>query len=330
MTTSRLFFHNRLPRLPVENSVLIYDRRLAKVWGKWIHRFPVSYGVRSGEELKDLSRFPAHVKNLLKKTEGLSSRELTVIAFGGGSVGDFAGFFASVFKRGVRFVQVPSTWLAAIDSAHGGKTALNVEGYKNQIGSFYPAERIHLVKEVLMELGERRFREAQPEAVKVALLDSPRLWSEVRKSETSRQLWSLLPQLIRAKMKIVKRDPKETKGLRHLLNLGHTLGHVIESELGCPHGLAVGSGLRFSLEWSRHLGFLPSTWFESLEGHVTEAASLRRQIRALRNPRRALLQDKKKSRQGRIGFVFLRRPGSPLIREVSVDEILAEMRRQAL
>ena len=72
---------------------------------------------------------------------------MSIAVLGGGSVGDFGGFVASIFKRGVRLVQIPSTWLAAIDSAHGGKTALNVEGVKNQIGTFYPAEKIYFSEE---------------------------------------------------------------------------------------------------------------------------------------------------------------------------------------
>ena len=88
--------------------------------------FPQRYGVCAGEDLKDLAAFPKHVEHLLEIAAPLPQSRLSVVALGGGSVGDFAGFFASVFKRGVPLQQIPSTWLAAIDSAHGGKNALNV------------------------------------------------------------------------------------------------------------------------------------------------------------------------------------------------------------
>src|SRR6185295_5151716 len=111
----------------------------------WLKKFPCRYGVKSGESLKDLEKFPGHCKAILQMTEKIETRPLQLIAVGGGSVGDFAGFVASTLKRGVPLIHVPSTWLAAIDSTHGGKTALNVAGIKNQIGTFKQAEKIIVV-----------------------------------------------------------------------------------------------------------------------------------------------------------------------------------------
>lgn len=325
---SRLVFSEKLPELPFSDCLLVFDRRLRKPHGAWIRRFPRAYGVRSGEQLKDLGRFPSHAEKLLDLAAGVSPRRLTVVAFGGGSVGDFAGFFASVLKRGVKLVQVPSTWLAALDSAHGGKTALNAGGYKNQIGTFHPAETVHLCREVLSKLGERRFREARPEAVKAALLDGEPLTRALRAVETGDDLWRVLPRLIRAKMKIVEKDPRETKGLRHLLNLGHTVGHVLESETGAAHGEAVGLGLRFALEWSSELGLLRDPENYADFPGLPSAEELRDALRGVRDFGKGLLQDKKIGRSGKIRFIFLKRPGYPEIREVPVKEILREIRRQ--
>jgi len=326
---SELVYLPKLPRGADPKTLLIYDRRLLKSWGPWIRRYPLSYGVKSGEELKDLRHFPDHVAALLKKTSGVSPKELTVLAFGGGSVGDFAGFFASVFKRGVRFEQIPSTWLAALDSAHGGKTALNVDTVKNQIGTFYSASKVYLVKEVLRELGPDRFHEAVAEAVKVALLDSEELSSRLRGLRKADQMWKFLPDLIQAKMKIVRHDPEEKKGLRHLLNLGHTMGHVIESELGLAHGIAVGHGIRFAMEWSaRRHHFELSSWDVDLHGLIPSRPETARVLRRLRRIRPLLLQDKKKSSGNRLRFIFLKAAGKPRIEDVSVDEILGETERQ--
>src|SRR5690606_32869940 len=119
------------------HSLVIYDQILARVspqFRTWVNQFPFRYAVKSGETLKDLEAFAQHARKLSKIAEPLAPRQMTVVAVGGGSVGDFAGFFASIYKRGVSLIHVPSTWLAAVDSSHGGKTALNSFGAKNQFG----------------------------------------------------------------------------------------------------------------------------------------------------------------------------------------------------
>lgn len=328
MRESQRVFRERLPKpSDFTDSLLIYDRRLAKRWGSWIRRFPRSYAVTSGEDLKDLRRFPAHVEKILKKTEGLSPAKLTIVAFGGGSVGDFAGFLASVFKRGVDLVQIPSTWLAAIDSAHGGKTALNAGRAKNQVGTFYPARQVILVREVLLDLGRDRFLDAWPEAVKVALLSGTKDLVPLLNSQTPRGLWDLLPRLIEAKLRIVRRDPLEKKGIRHLLNFGHTVGHLIEAETGMSHGLAIGYGLSFAMVWSeKREGLRAEEWIEACG--LPSGRQLAKVLGRLKQARSLISQDKKIFSTGRVRFVFLRAPGRPLIESVGIDEIVGEIRRQ--
>ncbi len=131
-----------------EKYLVVYDKKLAKneVVAKWLKEFALVYPVSAGEDLKDISSFASHVKKIFKLITPFSSRGICVVSLGGGSVGDFSGFLASVLKRGVPLVHVPSTLLAAVDSAHGGKTALNVSDFKNQIGTFYPADAILIVR----------------------------------------------------------------------------------------------------------------------------------------------------------------------------------------
>ncbi len=142
---------NGLATLSMKNNLLIYDRKLDIIpaFKKWRRQYSLVYPVSAGEQLKALEKFPQHIQKILKLTQDIPSRELSIVAAGGGSVLDFAGFVASTLKRGVKFISVPTTWLAAIDASHGGKTALNVGGTKNQIGTFYPAEQILLKKEFL-------------------------------------------------------------------------------------------------------------------------------------------------------------------------------------
>ena len=197
---SRLIFQAGLPDPEKlgEYPVLIHDRVLAeKVPGfrSWSKRFPLRFAVTAGEELKSLASFSRFIEVLIGKTARIPSNRLTIVAAGGGSVGDFAGFVASVFKRGVELVHIPSTWLAALDSAHGGKTALNVGGAKNQIGTFHPASRIYLVRRLLSAQSAARMHDAFAELAKIGLIDG-RPWFDAMmraRLEGEALLWKFLP-----------------------------------------------------------------------------------------------------------------------------------------
>ncbi len=312
-------------------AILIYDSVLEKKFAAEIATFPHRFAVHSGEKLKSIESFAAFCERLNKASLDLPARQMTVVAMGGGSVGDFAGFFASVYKRGVRLVHVPSTWLAAIDSAHGGKTALNVAGVKNQIGTFYPADTVCLVKPLLDSSGDDRVVDAMGELAKIALIAGG-AW--VHRLETSRLegralLWKFLKPAVDSKLRIVQKDPNELKGLRQVLNLGHTMGHVIEALSGSSHGSAVAQGTFFALEYSRSTGRLSAAAFDramALMGHLGLAPAPR--AFASKKIREALLADKKRSSVGRVTFIFLKGIGRTERVEVSIDALVLEARRQ--
>lgn len=336
---SRLFFQEKLPWASEWSAqgLLIFDRRLLRVpvAARWIKKFPHRYGVVAGEGLKDVREFPKHSEKISAIAGALPNRTLTIVVAGGGSVGDFGGFVASVFKRGVKLVNVPTTWLAALDSAHGGKNGLNVRGTKNQIGTIYPADQIFVAAEVLRGQPSARALEAGGEVLKMVMLKGGALsrlsWSP---EESFAGLWRSLPAVVRGKMSIVDRDPLEKSGTRHLLNLGHTMGHVFEAALGLPHGLAVVYGLAFAATFSRTQRICSAEAYSRIVEHPLWDLylPLERYYEGLSLPdarmRRLLLQDKKRTKKSLLRFVFLRGIGEPVIREVSVDEILAEVRRQ--
>lgn len=345
---SQLHFVNQWPSPKKfgDEVLLIYDRifdRHPKV-ASWVRQFPVRYAVASGEDLKSLNKFPRHMEAILQKTQSFSSRKMTVVVLGGGSVGDFGGFVASVYKRGVDLVHVPSTWLAAMDSAHGGKTALNARGAKNQVGTFYPAKDIYLVKPLLLAQPEERGFEALGELIKMALLSGGRLYDKLNKAGrlNANALWNLLPDVIREKYKIVAKDPEEKKGLRHLLNLGHTFGHVIEAHYGLPHGVAVLAGLQFSLEWSFAKGFMnQKDYLQLMQAKFWRGAVQAKQKSVWKNlsmlallsekPQKFmsyLEQDKKKTSAKKIRFIFLKSPGRPVIAEIPLTDFIPEIARQ--
>ncbi len=325
-----LKFSNKLPsvsQLNPKRSILIYDEVLGKSFQSWIEKFPFRYAVPSGEVLKDLHYFPSHFDRIMSISQAINERPLQVICLGGGSVGDFAGFVASVFKRGVDFIQIPSTWLAAIDSAHGGKNALNVGSVKNQVGTFHSPLKVYLAAELLLTQPRERVHDALGEALKISLISGGSLWKKFQATRiwNFQSLWQLLPDLIEAKYKVVQKDPFETKGIRHLLNLGHTVGHVIEAELRLSHGQSVMVGLGFALRWSQQLKILKSK--EILE--VPLLAESDQWIKELTQPEKFLSQDKKRVSGGKIRFIFLEKPGKPVIRAVTVPQILKEIQRQS-
>ncbi len=343
MRKSSLVFTARLPKPSLLGSeiLLVYDESLVKYsteFKSWLKSFPLRYPVAAGEKLKSVDEFPLHIHKIVALCRKSSSRNLTVVVVGGGSVGDFGGFVASVLKRGVRLIQIPSTWLAAIDSAHGGKTALNVGSAKNQIGTFYPADNIFLVKSLLLSQPSARSFEGFGELLKIALLAGGSFWKSFSKEKnvTPDLLWKYLRSAIQEKYKIVNKDPLEKTGHRHLLNLGHTVGHALEVYHELPHGIAINYGLDFSLRYGVHLKLMTRKDYDALMTYPVMAYLLspsRDQLlfsnaQFLKNMQNLLLSDKKKTSSHKLRFVFLKNPGKATIVEVTVDDLLIEICRQ--
>ena len=326
-------FWESIPNLEASSSaILIYDEVLSgsEPFDRLAEAFEHRLGVTAGEQLKDVEGLPAHIADILRMVGGESRSDITIVAAGGGSVGDFAGFVASIIKRGVDLVHLPTTWLAAVDSAHGGKTALNVAGIKNQIGTFHAARDVLVVRPLLDLAPEASRREACAELVKMALIRGGDLWAGVaaEPSLDGEALWRLLPAAVEAKYAFVDQDPTETVGVRYHLNLGHTLGHALEAHLDIPHGVAVGRGLRFATNWSSRRGYLaePGPIEDVLdrfpEWSVADSGMTPDALTALVD------KDKKSSGPGSVNYVFLSKPGSTSVVEVTVDDLVDEARRQ--
>lgn len=320
--------------------LLIYDRRLLKnpTVAEWLGNFPCTYGVRSGESLKDLGAFPGHVKDIFKRITPFSSSSFRVIALGGGSVGDFSAFLSSVLKRGVPLIHIPGTLLAALDSAHGGKTALNVGSVKNQIGTFYPAHAVFIVKSLFEGLPVAQLQSAAGEVAKMTLLEGGDLWlrfaTEYKPDFES--LWELLPEVFAAKYRLVDQHPKEQSGGRQLLNFGHTLGHALESAYGLPHGTAVGHGLIFALLWSEHQGFLNKAECERLLGFLNDQVGFlkprefSKKYGAFSRGKlmKLVAEDKKLTDSHHLSFIFLEKTGAAFRKVVTIESLLTEAQRQ--
>lgn len=345
---SKVEFLNTLPHalsfqksLDAKKVILIYDIQLHKISkiAKWVSQFENACAVNAGENLKSLESLSKTLPIFLNLMKGVSRRDVVIVALGGGSVGDFSGFVASILKRGVRLVHVPTTWLAAADSAHGGKTALNVGETKNQIGTFYAAERVVIARDILNYQGPEHLPSAFGEILKMALIaDATRAKKFSKSKINSKMLWESLKSTVAHKYKFVKADPFEEKGIRHVLNFGHTLGHAFELSSSLPHGLAVFFGMRFAVGLSSRLGYLKkadSDKLEKLFAHISKQLKTSvgfTEPRVLRPSqlRDLILQDKKVESGNKIQFVLLKAIGKPVVASISIDDVVIEAVRQGL
>ena len=201
-----------------------------------------------GEKHKNLATFEKILSALLESKHG---RDTTVVALGGGVIGDMAGFAASCYQRGVPFIQVPTTLLSQVDSSVGGKTAVNHPLGKNMIGAFYQPQSVIIDINCLKTLPQREFSAGMAEVIKYGIIYDTDFFQWI--AENANEIKALQPQVItymikrccEIKAEIVAQDEKE-HGIRALLNLGHTFGHAIEAEQGYGnwlHGEAVAVGM---------------------------------------------------------------------------------------
>ncbi|MBN1209416.1 MAG: 3-dehydroquinate synthase [Myxococcaceae bacterium] len=261
---------------------------------------------------------------------GLSlPRSGTLIAVGGGTLGDVATVAAHLLKRGVRLVQVPTTLLAAVDSSLGGKGAvdLTLRGrvVKNPAGVFHYAQEAWICPELFSSLSESQRREGAIEAWKmVVCLDGPLFRRYLRQAPT---LARMVKDARRLKESICAQDPYEQTGLRGVLNFGHTFGHVLEgmSRFKLSHGDAVGLGMLCALDVGRALGVTPEPVAEQVEEALRRGAGVLGRERTAALLKRAPLEDvvqllaadKKAGKAGELRMVLLTAMGAFRIQEVS-------------
>ena len=255
-----------------------------------------------------------------------------VIALGGGVVGDLAGFAASAVRRGLDYVQVPTTLLAQVDSSVGGKTAINSAEGKNLIGAFHQPILVLADTTTLDTLPAREFRAGYAEVVKYGLLGDKSFflwlessWRNIFEGGPAREF--AIETSCRAKAKIVARDERET-GERALLNLGHTFGHALEAACGFSnrllHGEAVAAGMALAFAFSARRGLLPEAEAERVIRHLAEVGlpTETRHIPGGLPPADELMEliaQDKKVRRGMLTFILVRGIGAAFI-EPNVDQ----------
>ena len=288
--------------------------------------------VASGERSKNFATFEHVVEALV---EARVERGDLVIALGGGVVGDLAGFAASVVRRGVDVVQIPTTLLAQVDSSVGGKTAINSKHGKNLIGTFHQPVLVLADATALDTLPGRQFRAGYAEVAKYGLINDAaffarleREWQEVYGGGPAR-LYAIETSC-RAKAAIVARDERES-GDRALLNLGHTFGHALEQATGFSdrllHGEAVAIGMAQAFRFSARAGLCPPDVAARVERHLV-AAGLPTRLRKIQGDigpvdglMAAIAQDKKVAR-GSLTFILARDIGDCFVaKDVAPEKV---------
>lgn len=255
-------------------------------------------------------------------TSGATRRSL-LINVGGGMVTDLGGFAAASFKRGIRFINVPTTLLGAVDAAVGGKTGVNFLHFKNEIGAFAPADAVVISTRFFSTLPPAELRSGFAEMLKHGLISSAETYHRLLAFDivdaNLERLLPLLEENVEVKRRIVEEDPRE-QGIRKALNLGHTAGHAFESmamERRRPvaHGFAVAHGLLVEMIVSHLLAGFPSAELHPYAALLREAYAPAPAITCNDYPRllELMSHDKKNASADAINFTLLKAPGAPLI-----------------
>ncbi|WP_022709755.1 3-dehydroquinate synthase [Pseudochrobactrum sp. AO18b] len=328
-------------RLPGIRAAVVTDENLAKLHlpsllsaleAAGINATPVV--VAAGEKSKGFATLETVTNDILKAR---LERGDAIIALGGGVIGDLAGFVAGIVRRGMNFIQIPTSLLAQVDSSVGGKTGINTAYGKNLVGVFNQPQLVLADTDILDTLSKREFAAGYAEVAKYGLIDQPEFfewlennWQDVFAGGAARQ--HAIATSCRAKATVVARDERET-GDRALLNLGHTFGHALETATNYDssrlvHGEAVAIGMVLAHQFSARLGLISEDIAARVEAHL-KAVGLPVSMKEIAGLPSAevlmsyIAQDKKVSR-GSLTFILTRGLGQSFIaKDVSAADVQA-------
>lgn len=275
---------------------------------------PVCVCLAQGEQSKTLASWQYLLETMLKNH---FTRSDCVVAVGGGMVGDLSGFAASCYMRGIPFYNCPTTLLSQVDSSIGGKTAVDFNGIKNVIGSFYQPQKVIIDPTVLHTLSFRQLQSGFAEMIKVALIQDENLFAQMETYGLCREKLPLyIERALRIKKAVVEKDPKE-KGLRKILNFGHTIGHAVEAAMkgAYLHGECVSLGM---------LPFCAEPVAERLQ-RVLLKSGLPTKIPVSGEQLLPYLYHDKKALEGGLETVWVEKVGSCVLRKCSTYEIIQKI-----
>lgn len=275
--------------------------------------------IKPGENSKSFKTLIEIYSNL---SEFLKRSEL-IVAFGGGVVGDLAGFAASTYMRGVKLIQIPTTLLSQIDSSVGGKTAINLPEGKNLVGSFYHPERVIIDPVLLKTLPEKCFYDGMGEVIKYACIKDVNLFNElmISKSYMHENIEELIYTCLNIKKELIEEDEKDY-GLRMLLNFGHTVGHAIEKHLdySISHGEAICIGMYHITKNSQKLGLTKTNTFERLTA-LLNLYNIKYNLTLSTKDIIKYIYLDKKNNSNFINLVLLKEIGNAFIQKISPEDL---------
>lgn len=319
---------------PGVRTAVVTDRTVAKYWLEPTEASLAAAGIPTSRVVVEEGEISKTYAGLEKVSEVLIAAKIErndlVIALGGGVVGDLAGFAAAILRRGVDFVQVPTSLLAQVDSSVGGKTGINSPQGKNLLGAFHQPVLVIADTAVLDTLSPRQFRAGYAEVAKYGVLGDEAFFAwleknhaDIFKGGSARE--HAIATSCRAKAGIVSRDERET-GERALLNLGHTFGHALEAATGFSdrlfHGEGVSIGMTLAAQFSARLGMIGEADAARVERHLIEAglptrlqdiAGFAQEGLADADALLALMAQDKKVKRGKLTFILLGAVGRAVI-----------------
>ena len=305
--------------------MIITDKNVDKLYGERVIRAlegkeNYKFIIDPGEESKTFSTVGNILNEMIEK--GLTRRS-NIIALGGGVVGDIAGFCASIYMRGISFIQIPTTLLAQVDSSVGGKTGVNMPQGKNMVGSFYQPRAVIIDTDTLSTLPKRELVSGMGEIVKYGVIwdyeflnlieenleDIMNLEEEIMKK--------IIKKCCEIKAEVVSKDEREL-GVRKILNFGHTIAHAIESLTDYKrytHGEAVSIGMYYEALMAKDFGYIDEEYFSKIESLIKRlGVCLDLSEFSIESLREAMMKDKK-NKDGKISFIFPKGRGN-------VEEVL--------
>jgi 3-dehydroquinate synthase len=331
--------HPRLKKLNPERPFRPFVITSPNIWALWSKPFLASFKepptvlfLPSGESHKRLSSVESLAQQL--STAG-ADRDSLLLAFGGGVIGDITGFLAAIYMRGIRYVQIPTTLLAQVDSSIGGKTGVNLAAGKNLIGSFHHPQAVLADTDLLGTLPPAQLRAGLQESIKAGIIYDAKLFRymeqnadailNTKKGADPKPLTHVVAASVRVKADVVSKDEKET-GLRMILNFGHTIGHAIEAATNYKqllHGEAVAWGSIAALQVARARNTLTQKDTERVTNLILRYGPLPT-FKATAQKLVALTARDKKNRSGVRSFVLPTAIGrTEIVRDITEPELLA-------
>lgn len=293
----------------------------------------------SGEPFKTIESVLAVCKAAIDSN---AKRSAVFTGIGGGVITDMTAFAASIFKRGATCELVPTTLLSMVDAAIGGKTGCDFDSYKNMIGSFFPAQKIHIIPSFIQSLPENEYRSGMAEVVKTALLYSKELFEklaskpEILQNRKDPLVEEMIKICVNAKAAVVEQDLTE-KNIRMQLNLGHTFGHALETRAGLgkvSHGDAVAWGMARAAELSKKIGLCTENYVQTVKSALSSFgwetqpmhSSLNGKFASEKEAALSLFEAMKKDKKNasnKVRFVLQEDVGETVITEVDEKDVLS-------